>query len=252
MYKIEDVGFAYENKRVLHGVRFSVKKKSFVTIIGPNGSGKSTLFGILTGLFKPKMGQVIFAGKPLNEYGIPELAKKIAVVKQDTVVRFPFTCLEVVMMGRNPFQDRGRELKERDFEIVYEAMKKTDTLRFASDLITEISAGERQRVFLARAIAQTPEVIFLDEAFSAMDICYSVKSLDLLKELVEKEGISVVAIMHDLNMADTYSDMILALQDGQVLQWGQTENVMQPTFIKSLFKINVKKIGSRGLVVLPR
>jgi len=156
------------------------------------------------------------------------------------------------MMGRTPFKNRIKELSEKDLGIVYRCMEETDTLKFAESLITEVSGGERQRVIFAKALAQTPEVLFLDEAFSAMDICYSIKSLNRLKKLVDEKGITVVSIMHDLNMADIYSDTVLALNDGRIAQLGSTEKVMHPAFINSLFKINVKKIGNRGLAVLPQ
>lgn len=252
VYEVKNLSFSYKTKKTLHELNFSIRQGDFMTIIGPNGSGKTTLLNLLTGFFKPQNGDIYFNGKSLQSYNIKSLAKKIAVVPQDVSIRFPFTCLEVVMMGRAPYKDRVKQLSDRDLEIVYQSMEKTDTLQYTDALINEISGGEKQRVIFAKALAQTPEVLFLDEAFSSMDIYYSVKFLNLLKNLTADNGITVVSIMHDLNMADTYSDTILALNDGRVAGWGCREEVMEPKLINSLFNINVEKTGSRGLVVLPQ
>ncbi len=251
VYEVNQLNCFYDQKKVLNDVSFSVKKGEFLTILGPNGSGKTTLLKAMTGFLQPASGTVKLQGKALIQLSPEEIARKIALVSQDVRIKFPFTCLEVVMMGRNPFQGCKKSNKE-DIAIVHEAMEATETLKFANTLITEISMGERQRVILARALAQTPEVLFLDEAFSAMDVCHSIKSLNLLKKLVKEKNMTIVSVMHDLNMADTYSDTVLALNKGKIMRWGTAEKVMNPSFIHSLFKINVKKIGERGLAVLPQ
>jgi iron complex transport system ATP-binding protein len=248
---VQNLSFAYGQHKVLHNINFSLNKGCFLTIIGPNGSGKTTLLNLLTGHLAPSTGQIYLNDKELSTYKIEELSQTIALVSQDVHVRFPFSCLEVVMMGRKPFKKGFEKMNGEDMDIVCNVMELTDTLRFAEKSITELSGGERQRVILARALAQTPEFLFLDEAFSDMDICYSVNSLNVLKELIAKKNITVISVMHDLNMADVYSDMVLALQDGKLVQWGITEEVMQPHIIKELFNISVKKIGERGLAVLP-
>lgn len=250
MLKVKNLSFAYDQNRVLCNINFSIKKGCFHTIIGPNGSGKTTLLNLLTGHLNPSTGQIYLNGKELNKYRIEELSQKIALVSQNVQIRFPFTCLEVVMMGRKPFK-KGFQINCEDVNIVYNAMELTDTLRFAEKPITQLSGGERQRVILARALAQTPEVLFLDEAFSDMDMCYSIKSLNILKELVAQKSITIISVMHDLNMVDIYSDMVLALKNGKLFQWGNVKEVMQPHIIKELFNIHVKKVGTRGLAVLP-
>lgn len=251
IYEINNLNFSYENKKILHDISFSIYQGDFLTLLGPNGSGKTTLLKTLTGFLKPHSGQIRFRGLQIEKYSALELAKQIAVVSQDVHTRFPFTCLEVVLMGRNPYKNRMQSFSDEDYEIVHRCMEETDTLKFIDHPITEISCGERQRVILARALAQMPKVIFLDEAFSAMDVHYCIQSLNLLKKKVDQEGMAVISIMHDLNMADTYSDKVVALKEGKLVQWGCAEKVMEPTVLHSLFKINVKKIGSRGLAVLP-
>lgn len=251
MLDVRNLSFAYGQHKVLHNINFSLKKGYFLTIIGPNGSGKTTLLNLLARHLTPGAGQIYLNNKELNTYKIEELSQKIALVSQNVQIRFPFTCLEVVMMGRKPFKNGFHQMNGEDMDIVYSAMELTGTLRFAEKSITELSGGESQRVILARALAQTPEVLFLDEAFSDMDIHYCIKSLNTLKELVAQKNITVISVMHDLNMADIYSDKVLALQKGKLAKWGNAEDVMQPHIIKELFDIHVKKIGTRGLAVLP-
>lgn len=251
MFLVKNLNFAYGTKKILQGINFSIRCGSFFAIIGPNGSGKTTLLNLLSGHLQPVAGEIFFQDKALKSYSIQELGRKIAIVPQDIGIKFPFTCLEVVMMGRTPFKNRMKDLSREDMDIVYRCMEATDTLSFAGSLITEVSGGERQRIILAKALAQTPEVLFLDEAFSSMDIHYSVKALNLLKDLVEQDGLTVVSIMHDLNMADSFSDITLALDQGKLVQCGRTSEIIDPAFIHSLFKINVVKTGARGLAVLP-
>ncbi len=252
MLEVENLSFSYKNKKVLCNLNFSIRKGKFAAVIGPNGSGKTTLLNLLTGFMQPQEGKIYFDSRPINEYSINQLARKMAVVSQDVNFRFPFTCLEVVMMGRTPFKERMKVFGKKDLEIVYRCMEETNTLQYADAFITEVSGGERQRIVLAKALAQTPEVLFLDEAFSSMDICYCIKSLNMLRKLVTEQGMTVVSIMHDLNMADTFSDTVIALDEGRLIGWGRREEVMNPEFLNRLFKVKIEKVGSRGLVIVPQ
>jgi iron complex transport system ATP-binding protein len=156
------------------------------------------------------------------------------------------------MMGRTPFKNRMERPTPEDLDIVHRCMESTETLEFADKFITELSGGEKQRVVLAKALAQTPAVLLLDEAFSAMDIHYMVKFLSMARELVYTSGLTVVAILHDLHMASIFSDRVIALDGGRIARFGHTEKVMTPKFINALFRIQVEQVGERGLVVLPK
>jgi iron complex transport system ATP-binding protein len=251
MYRITDVDFSYGMKQVLSDLNVVIEEKTFWAIIGPNGAGKTTMMHLLSGFLKPGRGEILFQNRNLSSYGSGELGKQVAVVPQEVMIRFPFSCFEVVMMGRTPFKNRMERPTPEDLDIVHRSMKSTETLEFADKLITELSGGEKQRVILAKALAQTPSVLLLDEAFSSMDIHYMVKFLSMVKELVYARGLTVVVIMHDLHMASIFSDRVIALDGGRIERFGSTERVMTPEFINSLFRIQVEQVGERGLVVLP-
>lgn len=251
MYNVNKLCFSYNDKKVLENVSFSIESGKLTTIIGPNGSGKTTLFNLITGQLDDYSGEIDFQKKSLESYSIKTLSQKVTIVSQNVEIRFPFTCMEVVMMGRTPFKNRMKNLTKYDLDIVHDCMKMTETLQFADTPITNLSGGEKQRVMMAKAFAQTPEVLFLDEAFSNMDIQYTIKFLNLLKNKVKKENLTVVAIMHDLNLTDLFSDSILALKNGKLMESGLTEEVIKPKLIKELFGVNVRKTKEKGLVILP-
>ncbi len=251
MFKINDLWFRYDSKYILKSINLTIKKGSFISIIGPNGSGKTTLMNLLTGNLKKDTGEIFFLDKLLHAYSIETLAQVITVIYQKANIQFPFTCLEIVMMGRNPFKQRMKPLSEKDMEIVYEAMEVTDTLKFTDSLITEISGGEMQRVILARALAQEPQVLFLDEAFSAMDIAYRLRSLKLISQLVKEKNVTVISIMHDLNMAYAFSDEVIVLKEGKIRGTDCPQNLMTASFIKEIFDIDVYHVKGKGLIVMP-
>lgn len=251
MFKVDNLSFSYDKDRVLNNINFKLNAGTITTIIGPNGSGKTTLLSLMTNNLDKYKGQIFYKTKNIKEYSIKDLSKEMAVVYQNVEIKFPFTCMEVVAMGRAPFSNPMKDLSKEDMDIIYEAMKITDTLEFVDKDITNLSGGEKQRVMFARALAQTPKILILDEAFSNMDIKYTIKFLNLLRDKVEKENITILNIMHDLNLTDIYSDNILALSKGNLIKSGKTQEVMKPEFIKSLFGVNTKKISDRGLAILP-
>ena len=251
MFKLQNVNFKYNSKKVLDNINFSLEPGGFYGIIGPNGSGKTTLLNVMLGYLRASAGKVEFNRQDIARYRIEDLARYAAVVPQNVDIKFPYTCLEVVMMGRMPFKNRLRGLPPRDMAIIYRCMELTDTLQFADSLITAVSGGEKQRVIFAKALAQSPKVLFLDEAFSNMDIYYSVKLLKLLKELVAGEGLTVISIMHDLNLVKAFCDCVIMLEKGGLIDFGKAGVVMNPERIFSLFKIRVAKAGNNGLAVLP-
>ncbi len=251
MFDVTNLCFSYGSKQVLDQISLSLDQGKFFSIIGPNGAGKTTLLNVLTGYAEKNTGGVCFLDKPIKQYAIEHLARHFAIINQRVSVKFPFTCLEIVMMGRHPFTRRMQRLSKADMNIVYEAMSLTDTLKFAETLITEVSGGEFQRVMFARALAQKPKVLFLDEAFSGMDMSHRIRSLKLIKRLVEEERLTTVAIMHDLNLAYVFSDQVIVLKKGSIQGYGEPKKLLTKSFMKKVFDVNVLHVEGKGLIVIP-
>ena len=152
-------------------------------------------------------------------------------------------------MGLNPHKTRFSNLNKEDAKFIYEIMEKTETLDFADKLVTQISGGELQRVLLARALVQKPKVLFLDESFSAMDISFKIKSLKLIRNLIENEGLTVISVMHDINTAYKYSDDICILKDGKLIDYGDTKKLLTTDVLKDIFNIEAEKIEDRGFLI---
>lgn len=250
MIKVEDIQFDYTAKEVLKDISLSIRQGSFTGIVGPNGSGKTTLLNIITGQLKAASGSITIKGRDIGSYKIEELARHVAIVPQNMDIRFPYTCLEIVGMGRTPYKTRLQGLTGEDLDIIENAMRLTDTLAFAGRLVTELSGGERQRVIFAKALAQKPDILFLDESFSNMDIYYSIKCLNLLKELCAKQGLTVVAIIHDLNLASAFCSDAAVLKAGRLVKHGPASSVLDPELIREVFNIKVVRAGETGLAVL--
>ncbi len=168
--RAENINFSYAAKPVMEDVSFAIDEAQIVAIIGPNGSGKTTLLKIINGTLFPDAGQMLIDGKDTLRWLRKDIAQKVAIVPQETAVIFPFYAEEIVLMGRFPHLSNYRFEDKKDYRIVHEAMEKTDTLAFATRRFDELSAGERQRVLIARALAQEPKVLLLDESTVFLDL----------------------------------------------------------------------------------
>lgn len=250
MIRIEKVNFAYHTEPVLKDLNISLEEKTFSTIIGPNGSGKTTLMNLLTKNSKNQNGLIHLKGESIEGYSIENFACMAAVINQNEQIKFPFSCLEVILMGRKPHVGRFGKLNDKDFEIVHEVMELTNTTKFIDTPITEISGGEYQRVMLARALAQEPEVLFLDEAFSAMDLSYKLHFLKLIKNLVDNKRITVVAVMHDLNLAYRFSDCVCILKEGMLKAIGQPKQILTEKIISDVFGVEAEHVPDKGFLFL--
>jgi len=235
----EEMRFRYDGPWVLRDVSFSVEAGEFLGIIGPNGSGKTTLLKVIDGLLAPQEGRIIIDGVDIRDMKRNDIAKMIAVVPQDTPIIFSFTVEEVVMMGRAPHLGRLRFEGTADFDVVRKAMERTDILPFASRSINELSGGERQRVLIARALAQEPEIILLDESTAFLDIKHQVAFFDLIKTLNSEEGLTVIAVTHDINLASLYSDRVMLLKDGSICRMGSPDEVITESTIKEVYETEV-------------
>ena len=233
------IAYSYTRKPVVNDVSLEVKKGEFMSILGPNGSGKSTLLKTLSHIYIPDSGEIVLMGKPLDTYKRKEIAQRIAMVPQDTSLDFEFTVEEVVLMGRHPFLGRFGKEDVLDMDLAYEAMERTNTLHIKDSLITEISGGERQRVFIAKALAQNTSIMLLDEPTSHLDINHQIEILELLKRLNSEKELAIVLVIHDINLAARYSDRILLMKDGEIVDQGSPETVITPESIENTYGMKV-------------
>jgi iron complex transport system ATP-binding protein len=239
MIEVGSVFFRYHQDWVLQDVSFQVRKGEFVGVIGPNGSGKTTLLKTLYRLLTPQKGDVLFDHLSLKKMSRGEIAKKIAVVAQETYPAFPFRVIEMVLMGRSPYLGHLMFESPKDLEIAKRAMEWTEILPISQRPIDELSGGERKRVYIARALAQEPEVILLDEPTTNLDIHHQVESLDLVLSLNRQKGLTIVMASHDLNLTSEYCDRLILLQHGKIFHMGPPEDVMTRENIEKVYGCQV-------------
>ena len=239
MIEVNSISFRYHEDWVLQDVSFRVEKGEFVGMIGPNGSGKTTLLKILYRLLSPQKGEILFELVPMRKMDRNDIAKRIAVVAQETQLLFPFSVLETVLMGRSPYLGHLMFESEKDLEISKKAMEWTKVFPFSERPMDELSGGERKRVFIARALAQEPEVILLDEPTANLDIHHQIDFLDLILTLNRERGLTIVMASHDMNIASEFCDRLILLQDGRIYKMGTPDEVITKENIESVYGCEV-------------
>ncbi len=240
MLKVDNLSFSYQNnEKIIKELNLIIEREEFAGIIGPNGSGKSTFIKNLSNLFEPDDGVIYLEGRKLNRLSASELARQMAVVPQQTVINFNFSVYDLVMMGRNPYQDRWGSIDDNDRQVVEEALTLTDTRQFRSKSIDQLSGGERQRVIIARALAQSPEILLLDEPTSSLDINYQGEIFDLLSYLNNERELTIVVVSHDLNLSGQYCQRLILFEEGEIYAAGTPENVLTEDNINEVYDANV-------------
>jgi len=237
--KARDLSAGYGQRQVLNGVSLEVDAGELLAILGPNGAGKSTLLSLLGGSMRPWRGSVELLGRPIEDFERRALARVLASVRQESGAAFPFTVLEVVLMGRAPHLGPIRFEGTRDLAIARAALERFGLLSLAGRYIQELSGGERRRVFLARALAQEPAVALLDEPTAFLDLKHVSEIFALLKQLRAERRMAVIATFHDLNVAAQYADRILLLKDGVAVGWGAPEEVLTADNLRRVYETEV-------------
>ncbi len=222
----KDLCHAYGRGPVLDSVTFSVYEGEFFIIIGPNGSGKTTLVKAISGALRPQKGEIEILGRSIQNTSRKVLARNVAVVPQIPPADVPFTSAEVVLMGRSPHLGLLAVEKREDLELAERAMSFTNVQHLAGRRLDQLSAGERQRVLIARAICQQPRIIVLDEPTAPLDLAHQIQVMDLLERLRNEEGVTIIMVSHDLNLAAMYANRLLLLKDGGVISLGQPAEVL--------------------------
>lgn len=239
MIEANSISFRYLEDWVLQDVSFQVRRGEFIGVIGPNGSGKTTLLKVLYRLLSPQRGEVFFERVPLKKMSQRDIAKRIAVVAQETYPAFPFRVIEIVLMGRSPYLGHLMFEREKDLEIAKKAMEWTEILPISERPLDELSGGERKRVFIARALAQEPEVILLDEPTTNLDIHHQIEFLDLILALNREKGLTILMASHDLNLASEFCDRLILLQKGGIFKMGSPQEVITRENIERVYGCGV-------------
>jgi iron complex transport system ATP-binding protein len=236
-FNLTGVSFAYGETPALAELDLSLAPGRFYGIVGPNGCGKTTFLDLLTGGKRPDQGSVTFMDRPVAEYRRRDLARLVALVPQDFAIDFAFTVQEVVLMGRHPHIGRFASPGAEDWRQVDAAMAAIGISHFKDRLVNELSGGEKQRVVVARALAQQTPYLLFDEATSSLDVQYTMQIFNVAKRLVQEEGRTVIAVIHNLNLAAAYCDELIFMQKGKVAACGPTDAVLEASMIKKVFGV---------------
>ncbi len=248
----EDIRFSYDGVEVLKGINVSIGRGKMIGLLGANGAGKSTLLRILCGILNLKSGRLFYKAEEIRKLDKRELGRKVAYVPQNSIFGFPFTVAEVVLMGRAPYIGRFEFERERDWKVALHAMETVGIIHLQDRLVTEISGGERQLTSLARALAQEPEIMVLDEPATFLDVKHKTEVMKLLRKLKEERNISIIAATHDVFSALFYFDEIIMLKDGKIFAEGSTEEILKEEILTAVYGIEVSVKRENGKVfVLP-
>lgn len=236
--QVNDLHFAYTAHDILKAINVAIPKGSFIAILGPNGSGKTTLLKNMCQILNPKSGEIQLKDQSLMSYKAKDVAKEMAVVHQSQSTDFDFTVEEVVLMGRYPYLRRFQSETEMDFEVVRSAMEATGTLPFKDKTLQSISGGEKQRVMIAKALAQQTEILLLDEPISHLDIKFQMDILKLCKKLSQENKMTIVSTLHDINMAARFADFVILMKEGRIITTGKPHEVITQNYVKEVYDID--------------
>ncbi|MBA5942167.1 MAG: ABC transporter ATP-binding protein [Methanophagales archaeon] len=243
--RVKDVEFSYRSVRVLNGVSMELAESEMLGIVGPNGTGKSTLIRCLNRILSPQKGTVLLdvwdikkirlIVQDIKKMSLMELARKIGYIPQTTSQVFPATVFDTILMGRRPHV--GWRSSEKDTEKVLEMLRLLNIEEFAMRDINELSGGQQQKVFIARALTQEPDILLLDEPTSNLDIRHQLEVMDIIKNIIRKKGISAIVAIHDLNLAARYSDRVLMMNSGKIFAAGNPSSVLTPANIRDVYGV---------------
>ena len=235
LLEVEELVCGYDGHDVIRGVTFQVAEGDFLGIIGPNGAGKTTLFRALTRLLTPRRGDVRFRGRDLRHVAPKALAREVAVLPQSLDLAFSFTVEEFVLMGRFPHLAAFERVHATDHEVAERTMALCDVLSLRGRNVNELSGGEKQRAFIAQALAQEPRLLLLDEPTSHLDIGHQVQVMDILQGLNRDENLAVVMVLHDLNLASQYCEQLILMKDGSIFSSGSPRDVLTYQNIEQVY-----------------
>lgn len=236
--EIKNLTTGYKDKPILKNFNLSMDSHDFIGVIGPNGSGKSTLIRAITQIIEPWEGEIKINDEPIKNYSRKEIGKAAAVVPQDTFISFPYSAWEIVLMGRTPYLGRFENPGDDDKKIAEDAMKATSTYEFRDRKVKELSGGELQRVIVARALTQKPDILLLDEATSHLDIGHKIEMMEVIKN--KNDNLGVLSVHHNLNLAARYCDKIILLDEGKIHASGYPEEVLTKPHLRAVYGVEAE------------
>ncbi len=253
MLCVDRVSYAYAGGEGVRDVSLELDARQLVALTGPNGSGKSTLLKLLARVLQPASGEVRCEGRALPQWPAREYARRVGYLPQEPDPAFPMRALDVVVSGRAPYLGRFAWETDRDWDEARRALASCDASHLADRYLDEMSGGERKRVFLARVLAGAPRVILLDEPLAALDLAHVQQVSQLLRDIVDRTGCTVVFAAHDLNWAAAYSDRMLVMANGTLALDEAPAAVLQPERVRSLFGVDARTVAADGRVwIVPR
>jgi len=237
MHLIEarDLSFRYESEWVVRNVTFTLKPGEFLGLLGPNGSGKSSLLKVVNGILRPQQGQISFENRELSSWSRRRLAQRLAMVAQEVQLDFPFTVLELVLMGRYPHLGALEFESDRDLAIARECMERLEIHDLENRLVTRLSGGERQRALVARALCQRPRCLLMDEPTAFLDLRHQLDLFTLTRELTVRHAVGALVISHDINLAAQFCDRLLVMDRGRLAVQGTPEEVIRPEYLETIY-----------------
>jgi len=242
---VKDLQFGYNSRTILNGISLELRPKEMLGVIGPNGSGKSTLIQCIDGLLRPETGSILLNGKELKDISRKELARKVGYVPQTTSRSFfPSTVIDTVLMGKRPHL--GWRSSNKDVKNVIQVLRLIGIEDLAMRDINELSGGQQQKVLIARALAQEPAMLLLDEPTSNLDIKHQLEVVEIIREKVMEKSISAIMAVHDLNLAAKYTDRIVMMKDGKVFATGTPESVLTTENIRAVYGVVAEVIKNNG------
>lgn len=239
MISAKNIEFSYlNNYEFIKNLNINIKKGEVTTILGPNGSGKSTLLNLLCGINKPKNGEIFLESKSFKKLKYRDIARKIATVHQQNLVPEDIKVEELIAYGRIPYKKYLQKDNLKDKDIINWSIKLTNLEDYREKSVMRLSGGERQRAFISMALAQQPEILFLDEPTTYLDIYHQIEVLEIVKMLNEKYNITVVMVLHDINQAIKYSHNIVIMKDGKIIKEGKSKQVINKEILKEVYKVD--------------
>lgn len=251
LFLVEGLHFSYGNRPVLRGVNLSIVPNKITTLLGANGSGKTTLFRLMTRSLRPESGKVLLKGKNLSQYSIRALSQQVAIVQQQNHIIPDLTVHDFVSYGRTPYQTLFSRKTKKDEEMIAWALQVTDLEALSEQEMGKLSGGQLQRAWIAMAVAQGTQILFLDEPTTYLDLKYQIEILELIQRLNQKYGLTVIMVLHDINQAAVFSDRLIGLREGCILFDGSPSEMISAHSLEQLYGIHldIMSVGERKYVI---